>query len=188
MFAGSPPLQSIFPAYSGFLHIHRLPTPNSLLPPSAKLSVLRGLAPGSNSTSSGAGGMDNNLGFKLKRRRGLVIETLHLEEGGGTNERRTTPAPAVSEEIKATSMTTSHTNTAPSLAHSNAHSHAAPSIEQTTATKPAKKMERRKIRFDDDPNENPSGILGAKTTEKPAMASSKPKSALRTDRPDLYEF
>jgi elongator complex protein 4 len=47
------------------------------VPPSAKLSVLRGLAPGSESTSAGAGGMDNNLAFRLKRRR-FVVETLHL--------------------------------------------------------------------------------------------------------------
>jgi len=169
-FAGSPSLNAVFPAYSGFLHIHRLPTPNSLLPPSAKLSVLRGLAPGANSTSSGAGGMDNNLGFKLKRRRGLIVETLHLDEGGGTGERRTTPAVRASEQPAA-----------PESTHS--HSKGMPTAESTSSQPPVKKkMERRKIRFDDDPSENPSGILGSN------KLSGAPKSGLQRDKPELYEF
>ena len=104
--------------------------------------------------------MDNNLGFKLKRRRGFVVETLHLDEGGGTSERRTTPSAgaAVIEE-----QTVQHT-------HEEAEHKAA-----------SKKLEKRRIRFDDDPSENPSGILGA---PKPAGLA----SGLQRDKPELYDF
>lgn len=78
-FADSAQLAQQFPRYSGLLDISLLPTPNSLVPASVKMSVLRGLAPGS-ASSAGAGGMENNLAFRLKRKR-LVIETLHLDVG-----------------------------------------------------------------------------------------------------------
>lgn len=51
-----------------------MPTINSLVPSSTKLSVL-----------SGGGG--NNLGFKLRRKK-FTIETFHLPPEGGINERR----------------------------------------------------------------------------------------------------
>lgn len=85
-FATRPDLAAAFPRYSGLLHVHTLPVMGSLLPASTKLSVLRGLAPGA-SASAGAGGMDNNLAFRLKRRR-FVIETMHLDIGGGETERK----------------------------------------------------------------------------------------------------
>lgn len=132
--------------------------------------------------------MDNNLGFKLKRRRGLVIETLHLDEGGGTSERRTTPSDTQKEISKAPLGTTPHSHA------SQPHTHSAPAMQEaggaTTAEKPVKKkLERRKIRFDDDPNENPSGILGLNNASKSASpATSIKKSSLRTDKPELYDF
>lgn len=61
--------------------MHSLPMPSTLVPPSDKLSTLRGL------TSSG----ENNLAFKCMRKR-LIFETLHLDVEGGVGERRTTPA------------------------------------------------------------------------------------------------
>lgn len=126
--------------------------------------------------------MDNNLGFKLKRRRGLVIETLHLDEGGGTSERRTTPS-ETQLEINKTPQITGGSHSHGSVQHS----HAPLQVEPESKEKPAKKkLERRKIRFDDDPNENPSGILGAKTS--PAPAANKFQSSLRTDKPELYDF
>lgn len=108
--------------------------------------------------------MDNNLGFKLKRRRGFVVETLHLDEGGGTSERRTTPsagAAAIEEQ-------TIHAE----------HTHEETDGKPTTT---GKKLEKRRIRFDDDPSENPSGILGA---AKPAGLA----SGLQRDKPELYDF
>ncbi|CAB4401320.1 unnamed protein product [Rhizophagus irregularis] len=75
-FAGSPAnTNAIYSAtYHGLFHVHKLPTLNSLVPSSAKLSVL-----------SGGGG--NNLGFKLRRKK-FTIETFHLPPEGGINERR----------------------------------------------------------------------------------------------------
>lgn len=57
------------------------------MPPSHKLSVLRGL---SSPSSHSEGGGENNLGFKCTRKR-FVIETLHLDVEGGVSERRTAP-------------------------------------------------------------------------------------------------
>lgn len=103
--------------------------------------------------------MENNLGFKLKRRRGFVIETLHLDEGGGTSERRTTPSTAA-------------------MAAEEHHE----SKQADTESKPAgKKPDKRRIRFDDDPNENPSGILA--TPKAAGLAS-----GLNRDKPELYDF
>ncbi|KIP12449.1 hypothetical protein PHLGIDRAFT_56188, partial [Phlebiopsis gigantea 11061_1 CR5-6] len=78
-FSANPSLSAIFPSYHGFVHIHSLPAPLALVPPSDKYSSLRGLS------SSG----ENNLAFKCMRKR-LVFETLHLDLEGGVSERRTT--------------------------------------------------------------------------------------------------
>lgn len=77
----SPSLAAMFPGYHGFVHVHSLPAPHSLQPPSDRFSTLRGL------TSSG----ENNLAFKCMRKR-LVFETLHLDLEGGVGERRTIPS------------------------------------------------------------------------------------------------
>ena len=71
----------MFPSYHGMVHIHTLPSPITLLPPSDRFSTLRGLS------ASG----ENNLAFKCMRKR-LVFETLHLDVEGGVSERRTTPS------------------------------------------------------------------------------------------------
>ena len=49
-----------------------MPSLGSLVPPSAKLSVLRGLG-------GGGDGRENNLGFRVKRRR-FVVETVNGDE------------------------------------------------------------------------------------------------------------
>lgn len=83
-FADDPSLSASFPHSHGLVHVHRLPSPGTLLPPAYKHSTLLGLGVG----SSG----QNNLAFRLKRRR-FVIETLHLGVEGGVGERRTEPDP-----------------------------------------------------------------------------------------------
>ncbi|KAF7971829.1 hypothetical protein HWV62_19837 [Athelia sp. TMB] len=80
-FTANPSLAAIFPTQHGLLHIHTSPAPHTLLPPSDKFSVLRGIC------DSG----ENNLGFKCMRKR-LIFETLHLDLEGGVGERRTTPS------------------------------------------------------------------------------------------------
>lgn len=89
-FAAHPELAAQFPRYNGLVHVLRLPTTSSMVPPSTKLSVLRGLATqkGGAGGAGGAGGMENNLAFRVKRRK-FAIETLHLDVGGGSNERQT---------------------------------------------------------------------------------------------------
>lgn len=94
-------LAAAFPSHHGFVHLHSLPAPRSLAPPSDRLSVLRGLS-ASSSRETGLG--ENNLAFKCTRRR-IVIETLHLDVEGGVGERRTTPGDltiAHSDALRAT--------------------------------------------------------------------------------------
>ena len=65
-----------------------------LVPASDRFSTLRGLAASSSSSVSASGGIgENNLAFKVTRKR-FVIETFHLDVEGGVGERRTTPAPS----------------------------------------------------------------------------------------------
>jgi elongator complex protein 4 len=59
-----------------------LPAPGALVPASERASTLRGL---------GAGGGENNLGFRCMRKR-LLFETVHLDAEGGVGERRTAPS------------------------------------------------------------------------------------------------
>ena len=93
-FAPSPALRTAFPSYTGALKVLRTPSIGTLTNPSIRASVLRGMGAGSSDSGSagegGAGGGENNLAFKVRRKR-LVIETLHLDIEGGVSERRTKP-------------------------------------------------------------------------------------------------
>jgi elongator complex protein 4 len=88
IFIANPSLSAIFPSHHGILHIHTLPAPHTILPPSDKYSTLRGL---SSSAVSAGGSGENNLAFKCMRKR-LIFETLHLDLEGGVGDRRTTPS------------------------------------------------------------------------------------------------
>lgn len=111
-----------------------------------------------------------------------MIETLHLDEGGGTSERRTTPSETQMEINKAP-----QSSALPHPPHQTQHVHNAGEVETEAKQAPVKKkLERRKIRFDDDPNENPTGILNAKTPKSASPGTF--KSSLRTDKPELYDF
>ncbi|KIJ56722.1 hypothetical protein M422DRAFT_22880 [Sphaerobolus stellatus SS14] len=89
-FSSDPSLTSLFPSHHGLIDTHTLPALQTLVPPSDRLSELRGL---SSTSSSAIGGGENNLAFKCTRKR-FIIETLHLDVEGGVSERRTT-APVV---------------------------------------------------------------------------------------------
>ncbi|KAM0789007.1 hypothetical protein ACM66B_003075 [Microbotryomycetes sp. NB124-2] len=80
-FASSPVLLAQFPRHQGLISVPKLPSLNSLVPPSAKLSVLRGLG-------GGGEGRENNLGFRVKRRR-FVIETVNADDPIGPEQRKT---------------------------------------------------------------------------------------------------
>lgn len=99
-FASSPALRSAFTAYTGAFKVLKTPAVGTLTNPSIRSSVLRGMGTGAGSGAGGgkgggggeggAGGGENNLAFKVRRKR-LVIETLHLDVEGGVSERRTKP-------------------------------------------------------------------------------------------------
>ncbi|TKY90957.1 hypothetical protein EX895_000955 [Sporisorium graminicola] len=114
-FASSSALRSAFSAYTGALKVLKTPAVGTLTNPSIRASVLRGMGTGAGSGAGGksatsgsaggggeggAGGGENNLAFKVRRKR-LVIETLHLDVEGGVSERRTKP-PKNSEEVTGT--------------------------------------------------------------------------------------
>ncbi|KDN45922.1 hypothetical protein K437DRAFT_256441 [Tilletiaria anomala UBC 951] len=108
-FAASPLLTTSFPDYTGSLKVVKTPAIGTLHDLSVRASILRGMSSlgvGQVSVAcgrsdakvgaepaivaGGAGGGENNLAFKLKRKR-IVIETLHLDIEGGVSERRTKP-------------------------------------------------------------------------------------------------
>lgn len=78
-FGTDPALLAAYHPLHGFLRPVLLPSLNSLIAPSYRKSELLGLQAG-----------ENNLGFRLKRKR-FVVETVHLGIEGGSNERRTAP-------------------------------------------------------------------------------------------------
>lgn len=78
-FGTDPTLLQAYHPLHGFLRPILLPSVGSLLAPSYRKSELLGLQAG-----------ENNLGFRLKRKR-FVVETVHLGIEGGSNERRTGP-------------------------------------------------------------------------------------------------
>lgn len=116
--------------------------------------------------------MDNNLGFKLKRRRGLVIETLHLDEGlsGDAPKAESRPVPHVIEEEAsaiADGTTVEIDDTAVRIQ---------PSSTSAASSSGTKKLQRRTLRFDDAE----SGKAKAKSTHL--------QSGFDTKHPEKYEF
>ncbi|SNX84124.1 uncharacterized protein MEPE_02832 [Melanopsichium pennsylvanicum] len=124
-FASSPALRNAFTAYTGAFKVLKTPAIGTLTNPSIRSSVLRGMGTGAGAGAGGgkggggeggAGGGENNLAFKVRRKR-LVIETLHLDVEGGVSERRTKP-PKNTEEVekKSTHVTKTAATTAESVA------------------------------------------------------------------------
>lgn len=91
-----PTLPPLFHPLHGLISLPVLPTTHHLLPPSFKHSSLLGLA----GTAGSGGAGENNLGFRLKRKR-FVVETVHLGIEGGTGERRTEPKPELGSLVGA---------------------------------------------------------------------------------------
>lgn len=87
MTTANPAWSLMFPQHHGFVKVHSVPSPHSMVPASDKHSILRGLG----AAGSSGGGSENNLAFKCTRKR-LVFETQHLDVEGGVGERRTAPA------------------------------------------------------------------------------------------------
>ena len=159
---GNPALTSMFSAHHGLVHIHSLPAPHTLLPPSDKFSTLRGL------TSSG----ENNLAFKCMRKR-LIFETLHLDVEGGVSERRTTPA--------ATTILSE-----PAGGHElHDHTHAAGSSVAAVQVQ----LEQTQLESKPPPRRSPEQVASVEKTDSGTKkVKVKKKVAFTSERPDLYDF
>ncbi|BGP15453.1 Elongator subunit elp4 [Rhodosporidiobolus nylandii] len=83
-FSSSPLLAAQFPRHSGLLSFPKLPCPpgGGLVPPGAKLSVLRGLGGG-----AAQEGRDNLIGFRVKRKR-FVVEVVSDDPVAGDEEEK----------------------------------------------------------------------------------------------------
>lgn len=160
----NPSLSAIFPSHHGLLQVHTLPAPHTLLPPSDKFSVLRGI---SSSAVSAGGSGENNLAFKCTRKR-LLFETLHLDLEGGVGERRTTPSASALAGIE-----------------DGPHDH--DSVQAPLPTKKAA-FAAVEVELEGIHQEDPSTseVVEAVVDTKPKKP--KKKVAFRSDRPDLYDF
>ncbi|KZV75589.1 PAXNEB-domain-containing protein [Peniophora sp. CONT] len=158
-FTGDPILASAFPSYHGFVRLHSLPAPHTLLAPSDRFSTLRGLA-------GGAGG-ENNLAFKCMRRR-FVLETMHLDVEGGVGERRT--APASSTEAR-------HD---PGHNHSEAGGRGLAKVE-VAVEGGVDKASAIEVQVQVKAEAEESGAAEPKKRKKKSVA-------FRADRPDVYDF
>ncbi|PWY96870.1 hypothetical protein BCV70DRAFT_182437, partial [Testicularia cyperi] len=156
-FASSPGLRAAFSAYTGAVKVLKTPCIGTLTNPSIRSSVLRGMGTGSSSSfaggagttggssEGGAGGGENNLAFKVRRKR-MVIETLHLDIEGGVAERRTKPprnmdpsaAAARAARVGSSSGSSSLQSPHPSQAETGPSRHASSASSQLQPTAPGK--------------------------------------------------
>ncbi|KAI0778532.1 PAXNEB-domain-containing protein [Trametes elegans] len=164
-FSSNPSLSAMFSSHHGLVHIHTLPAPHTLLPPSDKFSTLRGL------TSSG----ENNLAFKCMRKR-LIFETLHLDVEGGVGERRTTPSASAIATMEA------------GQGHDHSHAHDPSTTTDGSASVAAVQVQLEQVQIT-APAAQDNAATGV---EKPGSsfkkAKVKKKVAFISERPDLYDF
>ncbi|CDO76630.1 hypothetical protein BN946_scf184868.g44 [Trametes cinnabarina] len=162
-FSSNPSLTAMFSSHHGLVHIHSLPAPHTLLPPSDKFSALRGL------TSSG----ENNLAFKCMRKR-FIFETLHLVVEGGVSERRTTPSASALVLDSA-------------AGHVRDHAHEALASGRSSVAAVQVQLEQVEITAPQPTTvETPASETSAGSSFKKAKV--KKKVAFTSERPDLYDF
>jgi len=159
---GTNPLAKAYAPAHGLLTPHSLPCRGHILAPALRHSTLLGVN----------GGSEQNLGFRLKRRR-WVVETVHLGIEGGGSERRTEP---VAKVVKAQ----------PAEVEGVEPARVAVQVDKETVEKVEKKEKkpRAKVRFGEDM------VVSHDTGSHHGCGHNKsaPKVAIRHDRPDLYEF
>jgi elongator complex protein 4 len=118
--------------------------------------------------------MDNNLAFKLKRRR-FVVETLHLDVEGGTSERKTTTTKSKSKQQQRQGRAAAGTEEQPLLPPSPAVQRGA---ESDTAS-----PRRARVRFGDQVgNGLTDGVDDVPRQKKQGGIK------IRHDKPELYDF
>ncbi|TYJ55606.1 hypothetical protein B9479_003756 [Cryptococcus floricola] len=212
-FADDPTLPPLFPTH-GLLTLHSYPTSHTLLPSTLKHSTLLGVSQSASSSSSGGGGGagENNLGFRLKRKR-FVVETVHLGVEGGVGERRT--GGDVGDALEGADARTSHTTglvggvepAAPAPAPAPEPVPEAVPIDEkpkgADQDKPKKASKpRARVRFGGEEEVITVGKAGdgagadhghqhdhgSHSHAGHDHSHQAPKVALRHDRPDLYEF
>ena len=165
MVTANPSLTAMFSSHHGLVHIHSLPAPHTLLPPSDKFSTLRGL------TSSG----ENNLAFKCMRKR-LIFETLHLDVEGGVSERRTAP-PASSMAAEAGD------------GHAHSHDHSFHRKQPGSVAAVQVQLEQTQITPSIPAREQPANVVPPEKTESVVKkVKVKKKVGFISDKPDLYDF
>ena len=160
-FSDAPHRAAAFAPSHGILHLHSSPSLHTLVTPSARHSVLRG----------GLRAGDNNLAFKLRRKK-LVVETLHLDVEGGVGERRTKPSASASQ-VDDTQSRVRDAN----LKHQH-QSQSEVSIEGVSDTHVHSHKDTH------DENENNDQIQ----LSKPNKTKGPRRVAFQSDKPELYEF
>ena len=155
----------MFSAHHGMVHIHSLPAPHTLVPPSDKFSMLRGL------TSSG----ENNLAFKCMRKR-LIFETLHLDVEGGVSERRTTP----SSNAFAMDAGTGHDH--------DYSQHASTTLVPGDTSTAAVQVQLEQTHITLGVREPPPDSVPPRIESAFKKVKVKKKVAFTSERPDLYDF
>ncbi|EJT48561.1 hypothetical protein A1Q1_02469 [Trichosporon asahii var. asahii CBS 2479] len=197
-FGTDPTLLQAYHPLHGFLRPILLPAVGSLLAPSYRKSELLGLQAG-----------ENNLGFRLKRKR-FVVETVHLGIEGGSNERRTGP-------VEKRVVATEEIGPGPSLAETEG-------IEGTEGTEGSSRTEGIERAVAEAPVEISGGIdsprragtegegdgvgksalagapgakakkkkvsvrFGGDDNEPPVKHRHTPRVEIRHDKPELFEF
>lgn len=176
---GTNPLASAYAPAHGLLTPHRLSARGHILAPALRHSSLLGVNAGS----------EQNLGFRLKRRR-WVVETVHLGIEGGSGERRTEP---VARKVEKVPEVTAGVEGVEKVEKGDKVGSVG-GAEGVETAKPEKKKPRAKVRFGEDVVvSHDTGSSGHDHhshdhTDHHSHASSAPRVAIRHDRPDLYEF
>ena len=123
---------------------------------------------------------DNNLAFKLRRRK-LVVETLHLDVEGGVGERRTTPSKSTStvqetsDRVRQANVDHERDMHGHGEEHDHSHDHDHDHDSQTV------KIEAPRVRFGGDSTPSTTGTP-KKTHKGPRRV------AFQSDKPELYDF
>lgn len=183
-----PLLPQSFPHSHGLTHLLSFPSLHTLLPSAYKHSSLLGLGVGSTG--------QNNLSFRLKRKR-FVLETLHLGVEGGVGERRTEP-PAT---MKSVAASTTGGGGQPAHVHTDQCSHSHGRASQGVESSEPGRDATPRARFaamdisveapSQEHNDAPISQVVPTTLadeQAPAKKERKKVAFIQHDRPELYEF
>ncbi len=176
-FGTSPGHFRAFAPLHGLLTPHALPSPHHLLSPACRHSTLLGVKDGG----------EQNLGFRLKRKK-FVVESVHLGIEGGTSERRTAPVEKVVPAVDKAAVAEAAEGVERAAAEK------AGTAEPASAEKEKPKKPRARVRFGSDEvavsidkNEHAHSHDHDHGHAHP-HSHPKPRVEIRHDRPDLYEF